>query len=261
MQSSIEKISPVADLGVEGDGESLISLLSTAFDATILFEAAYTLREWVHIALAVFCLLVFVGIFRSKYKEDHIKNLKRGLIRRLRAMSFVACEHELVVNVAGIRVVGRVDEVRKSERGVFVVGDTKKMRPDLEIHDDDIVSISIYRYLISKSAPGHKISIHGYIRFVDHATGKERLKIVTLHSYAWVEELIKRYSDTAHEKRSLMRYTDVAICSRCDFVSSCYQVNKPQGPRRRREQEEITPLVCSDGSSDGGPSWSIGGWL
>ena len=159
----------------------------------------------------------------------------------------------LAVNVAGVQVVGRADEVRQLNTGVLIVGDIKT-RNNWTVLPDDIHALSIYRYLLKHGRRGSSVSGKGYIRFVNPDTGAEAFREVSLYNDAWVEDKIKLYAAVMNGTRVLHQMANVSQCGKCEFVSACYGVrDEDDGDDGRFE-----PLLCDDGFSDSAPGWSVG---
>ena len=214
----------------------------------------YTPEQHLYIMFAVGCLVLWLY-----YRMDEVgKALSEGPIKRLLRMPVCHSEFDVSSHIFGVQVRGRIDEVRRSPKGVLVIGD-HKTRNDWTATQDDIMALSFYRYLLLKSDKKAWVSKYGYIHFQSNTINNhDKYEVVELYDNAWVERVIRSYSDVAHNRRPCTMQANINTCrvGQCDYVSACYNI-----PNRRnnRGDDGNEALVCNDGYSTSAPGWSIGG--
>lgn len=139
--------------------------------------------------------------------------------QRMASMAVVASEVSMELERFGVRINGRVDEVRLMENGDWLVGDIKTPLTH-RITQEDIAELSLNRHLVARLNSDAKVRKNGYIRLVDDQTGGEKFVAVKLHDDAWFDELIQEYARV--ERDHIRCIGDVETCMNCSYADSCY---------------------------------------
>lgn len=134
----------------------------------------------------------------------------------------VMSEQNLKVDLAGMRVYGRSEQVYQTAADELVVVESKT-RQASRVYLSDVIQASLQA--VALAAGGKRVASQGYVRTSRVDSGAVTYHPIRLMSRRVLEDLVVRYFDVIEGRREPRIPENRAACRNCGFRTKCW----PQG--------------------------------